>query len=165
MTDTRIDQPATQTADAPTTFVMDEPPNRALVGLFDPNNDLIPYVFERDNTHFTEQGQQWYGVSDEECYRWADILSLAAAKGLQVVRLYRADDPAVADCAHWRDRAEKAERLAEQRIDAALKVIGGGDPGLGATLAQVAYDAERLRADLDAGILADDLGTTTAVNL
>lgn len=74
---------------------MPEPPDRALVGVFDPDNDLIPLVFERDNTHFNERGQQWYGVSDEECYRWEDVLSLAAEKGWQVVRLYRADDPAI----------------------------------------------------------------------
>lgn len=79
------------------TDTMPEPPDRALVGVFHPNNDLIPFVFERDNTHVDEHGQQWYGVSDEESYRWADVLSLAAAKGWQVVRLYRADDPAITD--------------------------------------------------------------------
>ncbi|MET8278223.1 hypothetical protein [Micromonospora sp. NPDC005174] len=80
-----------------TAEMMPEPPDRALVGLFDPTNDLIPLVFERDETCTTALGEQWYGVADECPYRWEDVLSLAAAKGSQVVRLYRADDPAVTD--------------------------------------------------------------------
>ena len=78
-----------------TAVQMPEPPDRALVGLFDPTGDLIPLVFERDESCVTALGEQWYGVADEHPYRWEDVLSLAEAKGQQVVRLYRADDPAI----------------------------------------------------------------------
>ncbi|MER7331616.1 MULTISPECIES: hypothetical protein [unclassified Micromonospora] len=78
------------------TVQMPEPPHRALVGLFDSADDVIPLVFERDDTHDTDvRCDHWYGVADETPYRWQDVLALAAAKGWQVVRLFRADDPAI----------------------------------------------------------------------
>jgi hypothetical protein len=80
-----------------TAELMPEPPHRALVGLFDPDNVIIPLVFERDDvcSPSPDRDDHWYGVADEVPYRWQDVLALAEAKRWQVVRLFREDDPAI----------------------------------------------------------------------
>lgn len=81
------------------TDTMPEPPDRALVGLFDPEGAATPIVFERDDTDDPEYDEKdhWFALDEDgpAAYRWEDVVSLAAAKGQQLVRLYRADDPAI----------------------------------------------------------------------
>ena len=75
--------------------LMPEPPDGALVGLFDPAGDA-PLIFERDDSG--RSVQRWFGLDDTEWYRWADVLHIAEhgdEMRRQVVRLYRADDPAI----------------------------------------------------------------------
>lgn len=82
------------------TAVMPEPPDhRALVGLFDPTGQSVPAVFERDNSDFAspDDGAHWFGP-DGEPHTFAEVIAVAAAgygSPREVVRLYRADDPAV----------------------------------------------------------------------
>ncbi|MFD6565339.1 hypothetical protein [Micromonospora profundi] len=79
--------------------LMPEPPDRALVGLFDPSGQEVPEVFERDNSDLAspDDGAHWFGP-DGEAHTWPEVLhtaELGAQRRRQVVRLYRADDPAI----------------------------------------------------------------------
>jgi hypothetical protein len=108
------------------TEVMAEPPDGAVVGMFDTTERRWAGIYDRDDEQiqFYEGDEPvWLGEGGE--YDWADLGRMAAAKGWQVVRLYRADAPEVADCARWRERALAAEQLAETRLNATLDVIGG----------------------------------------
>ncbi len=83
-----------------TAEMMSEPPNRSLVGLFDPSGDRVPLVFERDDTEDRERTERdhWFGTGDAEAYTWPELLRVAELGDdvrRQVVRLYRADDPAI----------------------------------------------------------------------
>lgn len=95
MTQTTVSQERADTEHAHNT--MPEPPDRALVALFDPTNATVPLVFERDDSHDDTRPQHdhWYAVEDCEGYRWQDVLAVAADEGREVVRLYRADDPTI----------------------------------------------------------------------
>lgn len=78
------------------THTMPEPPDRAIVGLFAPNDDYAIDIFRRDDTqieHYEGDEPVWLGQRGE--YGWSDVLNLAADEGREVVRLYRADDPAI----------------------------------------------------------------------
>ncbi|WP_433460727.1 hypothetical protein [Micromonospora sp. CA-248212] len=78
--------------------MMPEPPDRALVGLFHPAGRDLPIVLERDDTEDAERGGEvdhWF--TRDNAYTWVQVLELATDKGWRVVRLYRADDPAVTD--------------------------------------------------------------------
>ncbi|MEV5819241.1 hypothetical protein AB0L22_08710 [Micromonospora haikouensis] len=79
------------------TATMPEPPDRALVGLFDPTGRDLPIVLERDDTEDAERGtvDHWFAMGGASVHTWAQVLELAAEEGRQVVRLYRADDPAI----------------------------------------------------------------------
>ncbi|MEU7980518.1 hypothetical protein AB0B63_18540 [Micromonospora sp. NPDC049081] len=79
------------------TAAMPEPPDRAIVGLFDPTGRALPIVLERDDTEDAKLGEvdHWFSVDGNLIYTWRQVLGLAARDGLRVVRLYRADDPAV----------------------------------------------------------------------
>ncbi|MEV1013723.1 hypothetical protein AB0I89_23520 [Micromonospora sp. NPDC049801] len=77
--------------------MMPEPLDRALVGLFHPAGRDLPIVLERDDIEDAERGEIDHWFAHDNAYTWAQVLELAAAKGWQVVRLYRADDPAVTD--------------------------------------------------------------------
>ncbi len=81
-----------------TAEIMPEPPDRALVGLFHPAGRDLPIVLERDDTEDAERGGEadhWF--THDNAYTWLQVLELAVDKGWQMVRLYRADDPAVTD--------------------------------------------------------------------
>jgi len=84
-----------------TADLMPEPPDRALVGLFDPSGQRVPLVFERDDTEDRERSERdhWFASGPEaDAYTWAEVLRVAEVGDevrRQVVRLYRADDPAI----------------------------------------------------------------------
>ncbi|MFJ1539345.1 hypothetical protein ACIODS_12450 [Micromonospora chalcea] len=83
-----------------TAVQMLEPPDRALVGLFDPSGERVPLVFERDDTEDAERPDRdhWFSVDDAEAYTWPEVLRAAELGDevrREVVRLYRADDPAI----------------------------------------------------------------------
>lgn len=82
-----------------TAEMLPEPPNRALVGLFDPSGRDLPIVLERDDTEDAGRGQvdHWIPVDGVPSRTWQHVQALAAEEGREVVRLYRADDPAVTD--------------------------------------------------------------------
>lgn len=79
------------------TATMPEPPDRAIVGMFDPTDPAaVPVVFRRDDTEIDNyEGDEpvWFGDDGE--WSWPDVLRFAAESGRELVRLYRADDPAV----------------------------------------------------------------------
>ncbi|QKW15331.1 hypothetical protein [Verrucosispora sp. NA02020] len=79
------------------TVTMPEPPDRALVGLFDPTDTTTPpATYRRDDTqiqHYDGDEPVWFGVDGE--WSWSDVVRIAAESGRVVVRLYRADDPAI----------------------------------------------------------------------
>jgi hypothetical protein len=79
------------------TTAIPEPPDRALVGLFDPSGRDLPIVLERDDTEDAERGQvdHWFAMDGASVHTWQQVLELAAEENRQVVRLYRADDPAI----------------------------------------------------------------------
>lgn len=81
------------------TATMPEPPNRTLVGLFDPTGRDLPIVLERDDTEDAECGEvdHWFAVDGDSVHTWQQVLDLAAEEDRQVVRLYRANDQAVTD--------------------------------------------------------------------
>lgn len=74
---------------------MPEPPDRALVALFDPTGEAMPALFERDDSALAEPHEDsWYDSQGNE-YTWAAVQEFAGRHGLRVVRLYREDDPAI----------------------------------------------------------------------
>lgn len=80
------------------TDTMPEPPDRAIVGLFAQNDDNAPDIFRRDDEqiqYYDGDEPVWLGNRGE--YGWSDVLNLAEEEGREVVRLYRADDPAITD--------------------------------------------------------------------
>ncbi|MEV2239469.1 hypothetical protein [Micromonospora sp. NPDC049891] len=80
-----------------TAVTMPEPPDRALVGLFDPAGRDLPVVLERDDTEDAESGtvDHWIPVDGVPARTWRQVLEWADGEDLRVVRLYRADDPAI----------------------------------------------------------------------
>ncbi|MFF0821189.1 hypothetical protein ACFYUR_12460 [Micromonospora haikouensis] len=79
------------------TAAMPEPPDRALVGLFDPTGRALPIVFERDDTEDAEHGEvdHWFSVDGNLIYTWPQVLELAASDGLRLECLHLT--PAVTD--------------------------------------------------------------------
>lgn len=73
--------------------------NRALVGLFEPSGQNVPALYERDDTMTDSPGDgaHWFDWAGEP-HTWVEVLR-AAELGWEtcrlVVRLYRADDPAI----------------------------------------------------------------------
>lgn len=93
---TQVTVPQERTDTEHTHNEMPEPPNRTLVGLFDPTGGRVPLVFERDDSLDQEYStdDHWFDP-DAEAYRWVDVLGLADSDNRVAVRLYRADDPAI----------------------------------------------------------------------
>jgi hypothetical protein len=106
------------------TATMPEPPDRALVGLFHPAGRDLPIVLERDDTEDAERGEVDHWFTDDNAYTWPQVLELAAEKGWQVVRLYRADDPAVTGA--FNAGVEAAVSLLEQFAESCKGVAYDG---------------------------------------
>ncbi|WP_341719991.1 hypothetical protein QQG74_09900 [Micromonospora sp. FIMYZ51] len=79
------------------TASMPEPPDRALVGLLDPAGRDLPIVLERDDAEDAEFGSGDHWFTEGGAYTWQQVLEWADGDGLELVRLYRADEPAVTD--------------------------------------------------------------------
>lgn len=78
------------------TATMPEPPDRSLVGLFDPAGQDLPLIFVRDDTEDATHGDDHWLASESSVSRnWPGLVRAAAECGREVVRLYRADDPAI----------------------------------------------------------------------
>lgn len=103
-----------------------EPPDRALVGIFntaDPG--CPPIVFGRDDSSPNRQPAAdvtWFNDLGE--YTWAELLVSAAEMGGEVLRLHRADDPAVTDA--FNAGVEAAAKAIEAHADSIDWHEGGG---------------------------------------
>ncbi len=117
--------------------IMPEPPDRALVGLFDPSGERVPLVFERDDYEDGERPEpdHWFATADVEAYTWAEVLRTAEVGDevrRQVVRLYRADEPALfrSDApAEIREAFNAGVEAAAMAIEAHAESIGWYEGG------------------------------------
>lgn len=105
---------------------MPEPPDHALVGVFNPADTSVPpVVFVRDDAAQENQGEAaplWF--SEDIYSSWVDLLDVAAEVNGEVVRLHRADDPAVTN--PFNAGVEAAAKAIEAHAESIGWYEGGG---------------------------------------